>query len=378
MTDDLQTQITEQEQALLLAQRADDLKKQLKICENLGSLYSDSRNYADSVRYYQQASQLAEQLKSVSYLFRIGLALSVLHENTQAIDCLKQAFEIGLTDETTERDALRAIYFLGETYKNFLDDIPQATDCYQQTLELAQKINLSKQQYWALRRLGECSEKSGNTQQAIRYYEQALTIVRQEKDQHDEANLLTDLANIFAKTGDQSQMTSYFEQALAIANASKDSDAIMNVLIWWGHAYRDLEEPAKALDYYQQTLALAGNQKDNAAVSHILTIIAHFFENQNDLPQAIAYYHQILNLSDTDAEDAIKEIAQKSKRDFNYTTALASLAEIYERKNDIPQALDYLEQAVASTTLPASVWRFNEQIARLGQNLNPHQPESNK
>ena len=376
MTDDLQQQIAKQKQNLLRAQETNDQAAQMASWDKLGHLYSALRDYPQSVHAYEQTAAIAKQLKDAHFLLHLGISFNILREYPQSFDCLKQSIQISLAHEDTERDALEALYILADKYKDSGHDIPQAMMYYQQALDLARKIADTKHQYWNLRALGRCHEKLKDTQQALHYYKEGLKVVRQDKDQSEEATLLTDIAKIFSRADDYEQMTSYFEQALSVAQASEDLDAKLHVLIGWGHSYLNSDEPSKALSYYQQALVLARNQSDQSAESHCLTIIADYYENQKDWPQAIDNYQQILELTDDNIQDTIEGVFKKGQLDYRRTVALGSLGEIYEEQNDIPQALNYLEQALANTTIRSSVQKLNERITVLRQKLNPD--EANK
>ncbi|MBA3870902.1 MAG: tetratricopeptide repeat protein [Anaerolineae bacterium] len=372
MTHDLQAQIAEQEQALSLAQQNNDPKTQLEICDKLGHLYRDSRNYDDSVRYYQQAAAIASQLKDANFLFRIGISLSVLHQYPQSLECLKQAIEISLADAATEGNAPHIIHFLANQYRHFLGDIPQAITYYQQALEIARKTGDIDNQLHNLRELGDSYKEMNQYKEALDYYILALELARRENNLTEQAAMLTNMAYLYSQMGDQEKAEAHFELALSVAQASGGISEQISVFIWWGHAYRNYDDLWESSRYYQRGLTLAQADNDITHISSCLGLLAQIAQKQGKLQEAVDLYQQEFRILHTDRLKSPNQ-HRNGFLHFSYTHALESLGGLHEELGDIPQALSYLEQALASTTLRASVQDLNEQITRLRQKLNPNE-----
>lgn len=375
MSDSIETQIAEQEQALALAEQSSDQRMQLEFCDRLGHLYGDQRDYEQSRRYYQQATTLASQLKDASFLFRLGISLSVMNEYPQSTNCLKQALQINLEDTTTEKDALRVLNFLADQYKNFLDDRPQAITYYQQALELAQKLDDSRHQLRNLRDIGDCYQEMEQYSQALDHYNLALQIARQDNDLVEQSAMLTNSAYLYTKMGDEQKRDALFGLALSVAEASTDISAQTSVLIWQGHAFRDQDDLVQCARCYYQALALAQEHQDVTHISSCLSLLAHLAQKQNQLQEAIDLYQQEIQVL---GEDRLKSVNRHRNGflHFSYTHALESLGELYEQIGDVQTALTYMEQALDSETIMAGVQHLNEQITRLHDKLNPSDGES--
>jgi len=375
MPDDIQTQIAEQQHALAIAQQNDDQQKQLELYDALGHLYSEQRDYGRSIHAYREAANLASQLKNANVLFRLGIALSVLHEYPQSINCLKQAIHISLAEPNNEQSALRAMSFLADLYTNFLDDRLQAVTYYQQALELARKVEDTQHQLWNLRNIGDAYKELEQYQQALDHYNLALQLARSENDLVKQSEILTNIAYVYAKMGDEQKRDTLFSLALSVAEASKDIPAQVSVLIWQGHAFRDQDDIDQCSRCYHQALALAQEHQDVKHIASCFSLLAHLAEKQRNLQEAIDYYQREAQI--------LREDRQKSSANhrngflhFSYTNALESLGKLYEELGDIKTALDYMEQALANETLMASVQAINEHITRLREKLNPHEADT--
>ena len=116
-------------------------------------------------------------------------------------------------------------------------------------------------------------------------------------------------------------------------------------------------------------LTIAQANHDIGQISGCLSILARLSQKQGKLQDAIALYQQEEQIL---YEDRLKLVNnhQAGYLHFSYTNVLESLGMLYEEMGDIPQALDYMEQALASTTIRSSVLDLNEHITRLKQNLN--------
>ncbi len=368
MKNSIEAEIAEQEQALSLAQHNDDQRTQLEICDKLGHLYSENRDYDQSIHYYQQAAAIASQIKDALILFRLGISLSVLHEYPQSLDCLKESIRISLTNEDTQSDARRVIEFLANQYRHFLNDIPQAIIYYQQALEIATKTGDVHNQLHNLRDLGDSYKEMDKYKEAHDYYNLALEIAHQENNLTEQAAILTNIANVYGAMGDQQNAESHFEVALSVAKASGNTSEQISVLIWWGHFYREQDDLTESAHYYHRALALAQANNDITHISSCLNLLARIAQKQGELQEAVDIYQQELELLSNNRRKSPEQY-RNGFLHFSYTNVLELLGQLHQELGDTAKALDYMEQAFDSTTLRASVLDISEHIVRLKQKL---------
>ncbi|MCA0456820.1 MAG: tetratricopeptide repeat protein [Chloroflexi bacterium] len=364
---DLQQQIADQQQKLARAQQEANAEQQFESLYKMADLYNQQHDYQQAILTHQRAAALALEMGDTMRLFRSGISLSVLQEYPQAINCMKQAIEISLQQPNGELQARQVTSFLADLYTNFLDDVPQAIHYYQEALKLAQKLEKDKDEVHILCKLGESYQKVGKSPEALEYYNRARTIANKHDNHVELASILTDIATLHASLGHQIEMTTHFEKALTAAQASNDSRAQSSVLIWWGHAYREHPDLSRSISYYQQALAVAQASGDVDEICGCLSILAHVSEKQGNKQEAVDLYQQLVTLLGQ-ARDNQKSWAGFSH--FIYTNSLEHIGELYDEMGNPTTALQYLDEALASSDLPGHVKPLEERIATIKSKLN--------
>ncbi|HEY0079135.1 MAG TPA: tetratricopeptide repeat protein [Pyrinomonadaceae bacterium] len=165
-------------------------------------------------------------------------------------------------------------------------------------LQIALKaaIGLKRRQAesWHLGNLGIAYVKLGETQQAIEFYEQRLTIAREIGDRLGEGSTLGNLGIAYADLGETQRAIKFYEQALLIEREIGDRRGEGVNLVNLGIAYADLGETRRAIELYKQQLVVVREIGDRLYEGYALGCLANAYADLGEICRAIEFYEQQL------------------------------------------------------------------------------------
>jgi len=138
---------------------------------------------------------------------------------------------------------------------------------------------------------------TGRLQDALRLYEQALTLTREVGDRATEGTTLNNLGRVYGTLGQKAKALDYYEQALALLREVGDRATEGTTLNNLGRVCDALGQKPKALEYYEQALALTREVRDRATEATTLVNMAVLLYQEGQYRQkAIANMEQALDI----------------------------------------------------------------------------------
>jgi tetratricopeptide (TPR) repeat protein len=147
-------------------------------------------------------------------------------------------------------------------------------------------------------RLGIAYRNMGQIQKAITFYEDALTIAREQEDKHNKAAWLGNLGNCYADLGQTQRAIEYHEQALTIAREIGDRPGEGHCLGNLGNCYADLGQTQRAIEVYEQALAIAREIGHRQYEGIALGNLAEALIDQGNFDEAIQRAQACLTLGE--------------------------------------------------------------------------------
>jgi len=181
--------------------------------------------------------------------------------------------------------------------------------------------------------LGDASISLGKQQQALEYYQQALSIFREEGDRYGESTALTNIGLVYDNLGKQQQALEYYQQALSIKREVGAGGG--TTLTHIGGIYAAQGKQQQALEYYQQALSISREEGDRQEEGNTLTYIGSVHDDLGDQQQALTYYQQALSI--------YREVGARASEG----TTLNTIGGVYDNLGDQQQALTYYQQALS-------------------------------
>ncbi|MEM7346110.1 MAG: tetratricopeptide repeat protein, partial [Chloroflexota bacterium] len=246
------------------------------------------------------------------------------------------ALEQGIIASKQAENKVSFAYFVGILGLNCraLGKVEEAIGYYEQALTISRAINDRRGEGNHLGNLGVAYSVLGQVEQAIGFYEQALAISRDIGDQQGEGRRLGGLGNIYRALGQTKKAIRHYEQALAIARETGHQRAEGIRLGNLGNAYCNLGNTVKAMKYYEQALAIAHRIGDRRGKGSRLGNLGNVYCLLGEVEKAIEYYKQSL------------VIACETNHRHGEGIRLGNLGNAYRLLGDIEKAIKYTEKAL--------------------------------
>ena len=223
---------------------------------------------------------------------------------------------------------------LGNVYCD-IGKVENAIEYYQQALTIAQEIRHRGGEGSELGHLGLAYYYLGKMEKAIEYYQQALEITQDIGDRRGEGLHLSQLGNAYRDIGNVENAIEHYHQALEIAQEIGDRRAEGSHLDNLGQAYYGLGQVEKAIECHQQALEIAqeiGYRRNEGAHLGNLGIA---YRTLGQVEKAIEYYKQAL------------AIAQEIGDRRNEGAFLGNLGLAYSALGQVEKAIECYQQGLA-------------------------------
>lgn len=181
----------------------------------------------------------------------------------------------------------------------------------------------------ALKNLGIAHYYLSNFRQSLEYYEQALVIYRQIKNNEGIGSTLNNSGLILEIQGDYSGSLKRYNEAVEIFSKTGDESKLALSYTNLGNAYYNLGRFDKALDYLSQALKINETSGDSASLSKSYNNIGNVFLSLKDFKVAVDYYHRA-------------ELINKRQKNLkSLSTSYSNLGIAMQSMGKFDEALDY-------------------------------------
>ena len=300
---------------------------------NTGGWHLLHGNYAEALRYYQQALEVDQKLESKPSitldLENIGLCFVGLGRNKEAIETLDRAIalahEAGLVKEEADSRKAKAsaLLQLGQ-YTAALEQYNQAIQVYQQAGvngEPEFKQNLVE----GLGDLGNLEIRLGDVASAERDFHRAITVAEEIKHPRGVTTNLTSLGDLQLRQKRFSEAAALYTQALSRANDANDKASAAAARIQMAHTNRSLRKFDEAEQQARQAREVAKANQAKPLEAEALYALAEVFRARGNSQDALNAFTEGAALA---AEIANPELSWRF--DFGRGQSLESL----DRNND--------------------------------------------
>ncbi len=260
----------------------------------------------------QQTKEADKLIQEARRLFELKTAISY-REALQNLESARLVYE-SLGDGEKESYTLNQMGFIA----NLLAERQQALDYYNQALSKNRDLADRPNQAVILNNIGAVYYALGEKQQAIDYYNQVLSIIREMADRPEASINLNNLSNLPANSD----------------TLTGDRTAEATTLNNLGLAYNDLGEKQKAKEYFNQALPLFRAAGDRTKEATTLTNIGLVYNDLGNQQQALEYYNQALHLR--------REAGDRQKEALTLNNTGVSYSELGEKQ----KAAEHFNQAL--------------------------------
>lgn len=246
------------QQALTLAQTADDPRLAMTAHQRWGDAAWAQGEYAQHRTAYEQALALAQlgdcRQREVHCLSNLGMNHDMRGEYSSAIRCYETA--LALTRQLGDRQKENVIYNNLGVSSVLLGDFSQALAYYEETLQLSRQLGDQEGSGFANLNFGLLLNRLGDWERAKWYGERALKIFRMIGDRRLEARALAQMSLTLHHLGETTSAAGYCQQALHMARQGGYQAVQAEALTVWGQILLDRHQGAQAAEVYRKAHAL--------------------------------------------------------------------------------------------------------------------------
>jgi tetratricopeptide (TPR) repeat protein len=221
-------------------------------------------------------------------------------------------------------DAGTAYCHMGET--------EHAIEYHMQALTLAREIGERKREQHALRGLGLAYARKGEFPHALEYHERSLAVAREINDRRGECKSLRELAGDYHAMGASARAIEVYDQALAIIKETGDRCSEGECLGDLAAAYHALGKPKRAVDLGTQSLLIAREIRNVQSEASILSTLGSCYAELGDARRAI------------ECHEAHVKIVRDTGDRYGEGDALGNLGNALARSGDARRAVECYQE----------------------------------
>lgn len=266
----------------------------------LGNAHLGLGHSVQAIDLYEKALKIArestDQQNEAKWLGRLGLVHRDIGKARVAVEFIKAALDI---DREVAGDASEGegwhLGYLGSAFRD-LGQTEDARRCYQESLEIAQKIGKRGMEGSRLSDLGNINRDLGLIQQAMTHYEKALEIARELHNRRDEAVCIGRLGTTYQMLGQIEQAEAAYQKAVDIVREIGHQRREGRYLGSLGLISRVKGQIEQAISYHEEALALAKKTGDHWGEGTRLENLGDIYCDLGHTEQARKLYAQALTI----------------------------------------------------------------------------------
>lgn len=297
----------------------DDLRILSAIYSQLGNAYFYLGDYVKAMQYHKLdltlARNMGDKLGEAKSSGNLGNTLKVMGKFDEAMLCCKRHLEISreIGDKLSEG---RALYNLGNVYHakgkqagrvgqhdpgEFSEDIRQclqeAVRYYEENLELMRELEDSAAQGRACGNLGNTFYLLGDFQQAIYYHNERLKIAKEFGDKAAERRANSNLGNSHIFLGEFEKAAQHYKRTLVLAQELGDREVEAQACYSLGNTYTLLRDYPAAIEYHLWHLGIAQQLKDRVGEGRACWSLGNAYAAMGNHEKALHYANLHLSIS---------------------------------------------------------------------------------
>jgi tetratricopeptide (TPR) repeat protein len=237
----------------------------------IGNLHKDMGNHSQAMNFANQSKALTEHL--IKQKFPDQKAIRKYYTNT--------LFLLGLI-YSEKADFLNGWSYLSKVLKMRQDNSDQE--------EIAATYNA----------IGSLNRRTGNNQNAIKYYKKAYAIAAAMNDKAAMAAYSMNLGSSFLNSGDAAKAIEHLYVSIKLNEELKDKPELAAGLMTLGTTYYESGNHPKALENYFKALKIREELGVKSDIAAVLNNIGNIYLFQPDYKKARTYYSKALGINNSD------------------------------------------------------------------------------
>ncbi|BAT53270.1 Tetratricopeptide TPR_3 [Nostoc sp. NIES-3756] len=341
------------QQTLAMQKAGDDKIGGIQTLNNIGVVYVNLGNYTQALASYQQALTTLQECCSnyagtkAAIINNLASTNFTLGQYKKSLELAEESANIYSRINNTEKATKQEIKLLYD----YLGQNSQALQQIASRANVGDAFGKDSFQFQGralnLNNIGQIYLSLGKYDQALKLYQQALNIYKENNYKSGIAATLNNIARINANLGKYPQAIELNQQALTIYKEVGDRTGEGVTISNLGQVYQKQNQHDKAAGLYQQALAMHREVNDKVSEAATLKFLADTLSAQNQPQLAINFYKQSVNLTESIRQN-LRAIPTDIQKSYTETVAeryrrLADLLLKQNRPAEAQQVLDLLK-----------------------------------
>lgn len=269
--------------------------------ELLKELAIHQKDASRALYFAEQLIEAAKAANSTEYLFQgyleKGNALRLKSDLTHALESYFEGATI--VDNEQYRHRLGAVYIAIADVYAIMGNHQNAVKYHQHAIQILREVNDSINIASALLNAGDAYITINQLDTALLYTTEAEVIFKKINSQLGQAYSLGNLGMIYAKLGDKLQASENMNGAITLLEALQEYYPIAVYSNYIADIYFEQGDEATALKYATRSLELAQSHGLKAQISDANLKLSQIYEQAGKLKEALAYYKNHIAYKDS-------------------------------------------------------------------------------
>lgn len=299
--EDLEISLNYAEEALQIAQEADNKIWQANAYNRLGNAYYFKEDYHKSIEYYNKSKEVSKEVNFQEGIAKssnnIGLIYNILGDYDEAIKNFHASLDIE-EKSNNKRGISISTANLGNLYV-YIKKFDKAIELYRHSLMLSLEIGSKEGVITAYTNLGSTYSDIFENDSAFKYSTLAYNLSLEEGLLEDQSTNLNNLGAIHFGIGEYEKALEFYEKSLEINKKILNSWSQANTLRNIGGIYLLTEKYSEALPYFFKASEIAKEIEANKLLMEIYSAISETYEYKNQYAEALDYIRLSIDINDS-------------------------------------------------------------------------------
>ncbi len=312
--------------------------KKVNLLNTICQAEYDLGQYADEIKYAEQAVVLAEKIGYKKGLAKAYHSIGVVYWHSSEFNKALEFYFKALPINKEIKDKEGIAWDLGDIGLAYLSlsNYAKGLKYYQEALTLNEDIGRKDAIAWNFVIIGDVYTALSDYNKAMEYYQKALKLLVELGDRREIANAHTSIGENYLRTSDYNNALDYFGKALKIYKELGLNESIARTLCNFGEVYSQLADYPKAFEYFEKALMTQNKNKFITAKTSIL--IGEVYQKQGNQNQALKYEKTGLETALIIGDKELIQNAYKNLADID--SSMGNLSGAFENQKRYMQYKD--------------------------------------
>ncbi|MBN1620015.1 tetratricopeptide repeat protein [candidate division WOR-3 bacterium] len=259
-------------------------------------------NYEKALEVIDKALEIAEALGDdgliAQSLNNRGLVFVSLGKNKEAHECFAKSLEL---KESIENYSLISIAntlsSIGDLHEK-TGEIYRAFDFHERALKLYRKSGNISGVAAQLCNIGICFQELKKHEEAMKSFDEALSLARKINHREFEANILYNSANSAGALGDMKRAKLNLQQSMKINQLLGDVQSLANIKVEFASIKMNEKKYDEALELLNEAQEIGQRINEKPLIMKIFEMVSRIYEIKNEYNKSLEYYKKYMEIKE--------------------------------------------------------------------------------